>query len=88
MAITNYFDFWDIIVNQLLGSVEIFIVFGLIIVIYFAIRKNMSGAATILMSVLFLSIIVAKTSSNMIWVYIILAAGIILYIPYNKLIKR
>jgi len=85
---SNYFDLYDIFVNQIFGNLNLFIIV-LLVVIWFLIAKfNLPFEVGVLLSIIFLSIIVIQTFNILIWVFIVLIIGLIFFIPISKVFER
>ena len=89
VVMNNFLDLWDIWVNELIGSVWLFIFLGIVVISYLAIKANFTMEVTIIMNVIFLSIVFAKASGlNILWVFIILGVGGMFYYFYQKTIRQ
>lgn len=84
---SNFLDLWDIFVNELVGSVWIFIFISLAIIIYLGAKLKFSTEVTLLLSALFLMIVFAKTYMVILWVFILLGIGSLFYYIYQKKIR-
>lgn len=88
MDINNFLDLWDIFVNELFGNVWLFIVVALVIIWYLAAKHKLSTEASLVLSVLFLSIIFARSNLIILWVFIVLGVGAMFYYFYQKTIRQ
>lgn len=85
---TNVFDIYDIIVNELVGDVWLTIILGLILTLFIAIKAKMPLQVSIFFGMLWLVIMFAETNILIIWVYVVLFAGILFYYAISKAFKR
>lgn len=84
----NYFDLWQVFVNEIVGDIWIFIIIGLILLVYFSIKANFPFEVTIMFSVLWLSLVFSKaTSLIVIWAFIVLFIGGLFYYTISKALK-
>ena len=88
MNINNYLDLYDVWVNELVGSLWIFIFLGIVLIWYLSIKNKMTAEATIIFTLLFLSAIVMRTKSELIWVLIVLGVGAFFYFKLQKIIRQ
>lgn len=88
MNINNYLDLYDIWVNELVGNLWLFIFLGIILIWFLSIKSKMTAEATLIFTLLFLSAIVIKTKSELIWVLIVLGVGVFFYFKLQKIIRQ
>ena len=87
--VNNYLDLWDIFVNELIGSVWLFIFLGIIVISFLSIKAKFSMEVTIIMNVLFLAIVFTKaTGLSVLWTFILLGTGVLFFYVYQKLIRH
>lgn len=79
VAEDGVFDFWGILVNEIIGDVWISTFLFLMAVIFMTIKFKMPFEMQILFSVLMLAAIFSKTLIIIIWVFIILFVGVLFY---------
>jgi len=85
----NYFDFWNIISNELIGDISLTVIVGLGIIYFFASKYNFTYQVTILLSILYLAVISAILVDNiMIWGFVVLIAGTIFYYAISSKLRR
>ena len=87
MNIDNFLDIWDILVNELVGSVWLFVFLGIVVTIYAAAKCRLSSEVTFMLVLLFLSIIFARSNLIILWVFIVLGGGTLFYYMYQKVIR-
>ena len=84
----NFLDFWDIWVNELVGSVWLFIFLGIVVISFLSIKAKFPTEMTILLNLLFLTIVFAKSNLVILWVFILLGGGLMFYYFYQKTIRQ
>jgi len=85
---TAYFDLWDIFANELIGSVPLLIVIGAIAILLLGIRSKMPYQVIGILEIIWLGIIVSKTSNVAIWFYVVLVVGLAFYYSISRAFKR
>ena len=88
MDMSNFLDLWDIWVNELIGSVWLFIFLGIMIISYLSIKSKLSTEVTILLNILFITIIFAKTNLIILWAFVVLGGGAFVYYINQKIIRQ
>lgn len=84
----NYFDMWQIFVNEIIGNVWLFLIVGLIILTYFGIKAKMPIEVVSLFGIFWLILVFSKaTSLIVIWVMIILFVGFNIYYVVAKALR-
>jgi len=71
----DYFNLYDIFVNELIGDIWIAILICLIIIYLVSAKYNFPFQLSVLIGLLFLSIMYAITYLQIIWVVVLLIAG-------------
>lgn len=84
----NFLDLYDIVVNELVGDIWLFIFGGLIVISYLAIKSKMPTQVSLMFAVLFLSAIFAKTGLTILWVFTVLGVGLVFYYRLSKVIRQ
>lgn len=85
---SNFFDLYDIFVNELIGDVWLAIILGLIVIWILTIKAKMPFELSLLFGVLFLAIFFAETNFLIIWVFIVLLIGGLFYWMVSKAMDR
>ena len=87
---TNYFDFYDIFVNELIGDIWLFILLGLIIIWFLTLKMNLPYQLLLLLGVLWIGIVFSTVFDTLIlfWVFAILGIGVLWYYAINRSIRR
>ena len=80
----DVFDLYNILVNELAGDVWIAIILGLIIVWLMSIRFKMPYELSILFGLLWMTIMFSETFIIIIWVFVVLIAGLLFYYAIAK----
>lgn len=85
-----YFDLYDVWVNELVGDILLFVIVGLLVVIYLSIKTNMPYQLTILFSSLWVLVVFSVATETLLIMYIltILVIGGGFYYIYSKLLRR
>lgn len=81
MTITpdNYLDFWNLLVNELVGSAFLFTILGLILVAYFGLRYRLPIEATMMFMILFVGVVVSYAYNQFLWMVVLLVVGVLIY---------
>ncbi len=88
VVMNNFLDLWDIWVNELIGSVWLFVFLGIVVISYLSIKVKFSLEVTIVLNVIFLMIVFSKaTGLSILWVFILLGVGSLFYYFYQKTIR-
>ena len=88
MNMNNFLDIWDIWVNELIGDVWLFIFLGIVLISYLSIKAKLSMEVTILLNILFLTIIFARSNLIILWAFIVLGGGGMVYYIYQQTIRQ
>ena len=83
----NFFDLEQVLVNEIIGSIALFIIIAVIVIFVLATRYAVSVQATVMLLALFLCIIVAKYANTLIWVFVVAITGLVFYLAISKKIK-
>ena len=76
---TQYFDLYNIIVNELIGDVWLAVLLGLVLLFFFTIKTKMPYQLSIMFSLLFLAVMFEGTNFLALWTFIVLVAGTLYY---------
>ena len=89
MIVENYFDLYDLFVNELVGDIWLFIIIALVGIIYIGIKTKMPTDTIFLLGGLFLAVFFAATRGTIgiIWVLFVFSAAIIFYLKFVKIGK-
>jgi len=80
------FDIWDVLVNEVIGNIWLFVFLGIGIVMFIAMRNQMPFQVSTVLAVIFILIIVAAVQSDLLFVLIILAIGSFLYFQFKSIL--
>ena len=80
----DVFDLYNILVNELAGDVWIAIIVGLILVWWMSIKMKMPYELSILFGLLFLAVMFSETFIIILWVFVVLIAGVLFYSAVTK----
>lgn len=84
----NFFDIWNIMVNEVVGGVFLFGIIVLIFVIFFTMVRNMSFQITLMFVALWLLVMFGATLDRAWYVLPVLGIGWLFYSGISKAIKR
>jgi len=84
LIIENYLDWYDILVNEIAGDIWIFILIGLIAILYICAYTRIPFQTSVMLGLLFLAIMASATSSLPIWSYVIAISGLIFFFFYGR----
>jgi len=84
---TAIFDLWQV-QNELIGDVWLLIILGLMVTWFMAIKGKVGYKVATMLSLIWLSIMFAKTNIIIIWILVILAAGLMFYFQQARVIRR
>lgn len=86
----NFFDLYDVLVNELFGSIFLFTFVGLILIFFFSTKLRIPSAVGILIAMLFLMIIFAEVFDALLiaWVFIGLITAAVFSLGINAWMKR
>jgi len=80
----NYFDLWDIFINELIGGVWLSIIVVFILISWAAIKFRWNYPVSIMIMFLYLSIVYAATGIQLVWAFVVLAVSAIFYYRLTK----
>lgn len=84
----NYLDIWNILVYEIIGSVELTIIIGFILIAFFSVKYMIPYQVGIMMMILYFIIIAAITKDMGYWTLVILFVGLILYGILSRKLRR
>ena len=89
MDIVNYFDLKEILVNELFGDINLFVIIGMLLVFYICLKKQVPASVMTLLIIIFNAIIYAHYPSiTAMWVFTVTGVGLIFYLGLSKIIRR
>jgi len=84
----NFLDLWDIFVNELVGSVILFIMLGFVAILFIGIRYfRMPFSSTFVLAILFVAICLSVHYIAFGWAYILLTVSLLFYFSFYKFIR-
>ncbi len=84
----NYFDLFDIFVNELIGDIWLAIIIGIIVMFFLSIKFKLPYQVSVLLCLLWLMIVFAATFLDIIWVFIILTIAFLFYYRIKQGFER
>jgi len=85
----NFLDLWDILVNELIGDVWLFIILGFVVVVFISVRYfRMASSASIVLGILFVLMIMTTRYIAFIWIWIVTIVGIFGWVMYSRWMFR
>jgi len=84
----EYFDLYGLLFEDLLGSVWLVIIIGIIITFYFAVYLNLSFQISILSGMLWIAVISAITINVFLWALVVLVAATLFYFMVSQKLRR
>jgi len=86
----NYFDLWDLLVNELIGDLWLFILLGNILITYFCLRKQVGWQPTIVLNLLWWMIVFSEATGALLvlWTFVILLVGLLFYFIMSRVFRR
>ena len=84
----NYLDFYDLLVNELIGDVMLFILLGLVLLWVFATKLQVPVGATAIMSIVFIGMVLTVAFSNIWYVMTVFIVGAVFYLALSRVWKR
>lgn len=85
---SQFFNLWDILVNEIFGDITLFIIFTLALVIIISLKANMPYQVSLLLAAIWLFIIVAATSNPLIYTLLLLCIVIFFVMQMRNLFGR
>lgn len=86
--VTNFLNFREIFVNELIGSPELTVVVGLVVIFFVAAKAKLEYELFALFGLLWMVIMYEVTSIELIWVSVVLGVSTIFYYMVNKAMQR
>ena len=86
-AQNEFFDLYQVFVNEVVGDPWLAVLLGLIILAYATIKYKMPFQLSILFSMLFLAVMFEGTNFAVLWVFVVLAAATQFYFSIAKALE-
>lgn len=84
----NYFDLYQVFVNEVIGDYWLAIILGFIIITFYCIKSKMPFELATMLCLLFSIVMFEGTGQVIIWVYTVLAIGTIFYYNIAKAVDK
>jgi hypothetical protein len=84
---TNYFDWWNILLYEVVGNIWLLIFIGLAVVIFMSIKYAFPLEASLMMTFFWVMIVVAITSNELLWVFVVTIIGFISFWIYSTIAR-
>ncbi len=84
----NFFDLWDIFVNELIGDVWLTIIIGIIVLIFLSLKFRIPYEVTTVFAVIWLSIAYAATLIKSVWVILVLLVAGLFFYRVSQILER
>lgn len=90
MTITmiNYLDFGNILINELFGSVFLFLLVGLIVITYYCITRRIPLQVMLMLDFIFIAATMSYEYLSSVWALVIIVLGLLGYVVYDKFWRR
>lgn len=90
MTITqdNYLDLGNLLIYELFGSAALFVIIGMVIITYQAVKRRYSIGVIVAMNAVFAFAVVSYVYNPLITMLTLLVVGIPIFLLYSKLIKK
>lgn len=86
--ITNYLNVYDVLINEVIGDIWLAVIVGIVLIVFASVNFKMPFQLTIMSCLLWLSIIfAANTGLTVIWVFVVMIAGLMFYYGITKLFR-
>jgi len=83
-----YFDLYDTLVNEIVGSLELFVILGIILIFLASRKMGVNYFASILFNLVFVTIVLAVAYNPAWWAIVLLMVGLTFYMAMANVIKR
>ena len=90
MDITQYFNFYDIFVNELFGDVWLFAIVGIILVWFICIRCRLPYHVPLLFTIIFFGMVYSQNPATLLlfWIIALMLTGFIFYYMISRMLNR
>jgi len=89
MNMTNYFDMEEVLVNELVGDIWLFVFIGIIMIWWFSLKSKLPFQIPILLSIMWFSVCFSISTGTLLilWFMALLAVGGLFYYGISKLLR-
>ncbi len=84
----NYLDVGNLLINELFGSVALFIVVGIAILTYLGVKFTLPFQVTLFVIFLFVGLITSYVFNSLLWMLALFVVGVAIYSFMPKLFRR
>ena len=84
---TNYFDWWNILLYEIVGNWWLLVIIGLAVVVFLSLKYALPLESSFMMALFWLMIVVAITSNEFIWVIVVTIVGLISFWIYSSIAR-
>jgi hypothetical protein len=90
MTITeaNFLDIGNLLINEIVGSVALFIIIGLIVINYYGVKSSLPFQVNLVNSFMWSGLVISYAYNELVWMLSLFVIAIIFYALYPKLFKR
>lgn len=89
MDINNFFDLDNILVNEIVGSIWLFLFIGMIVILIVCIRNKIPYQVAILLCVIYTAAVVSNNMGlSIIWTLMVLVVGALFYYSQARVLRR
>jgi hypothetical protein len=88
ISTSNYLDFGNLLVNELIGDVGLFSILLLILITYTALKFRLPAEVTIVLILIGTAVIVSYAFNAFLWMIVLLVFGVIIYAFLPKILRR
>lgn len=87
MDVNAPFDLWQLS-NELIGDIWLLLIVGLFATWYLVLKGKIGYKVGTMLSIIWLSIFFAQTNEILVWIIVVLAAGLTFYFTWSKAIRK
>jgi hypothetical protein len=84
----NYLNLWDILVYEVVGSLWLFIMLGLVIIAFLCAKYAVPFQVLFLLLFIYSGIVVAISGLYAVWVLVVLGVGLLFYWVLSRIMRR
>lgn len=90
MTITeaNFLDLANLLIWEIVGSVGLFIVLGIIVITFFMVKKNMPIQVILTGNLLFIGLVSSYVYNSLLLMIVLIVFAVVIYAIYPKMFKR
>ena len=90
MTITtsNYLDFRNLIINELIGDVGLTLLLGYIFITWYCVKRRIPLQAIIAINFIFTALIMTYQYLSSVWTLVVIIIALLAYVVYDKFYRR